>query len=72
MEKLLRSQADSAMKLPADVLMNLPYPCVFFYTPTMDIDGFFVCYDMCEDFYSLLLCPIDKYSGDISIKNQRD
>lgn len=70
MEKLLRSQADSAMKLPADVLMNLPYPCVFFYTPTMDIDGFFVCYDMCEDFYSLLLCPIDKYSGDISIKKR--
>lgn len=58
MEKLLRSQADSAMKFPVDVLMNLPYPCVFFNTPTMDIDGFFACYDMYGDCYSLLIWPV--------------
>lgn len=58
MEKLLRSQADSTMKIPSDVLMNLPYPCVFFNTPTMDIDGFFAWYDMYGDCYSLLIWPI--------------
>ena len=49
MERLLRSQADCDLKLPVDVLLNLPYPCIYFETQTMDMDGFFVFYEIYND-----------------------
>lgn len=45
LEELLVSQADSAMKIPSEVLKRLPYRTIFVKTQTREYDGFFVSID---------------------------